>query len=274
MPTRRRLAITILVVPVALVMTSLPAHAATVPLPNSMAATGDSITRAFDAIWCPLPYTDCPDYSWSTGTNTTVNSQYLRILALNPNISGHAFNDAKTGAQMSALDGQLKTAASQGVQYATVLMGANDVCTSSIPAMTPTPTFKSEVRTALKDFFAADPRAHLYLSSLPNIYQLWSINHTNPVAQSIWTLFNICQSMLAASNTEAQRQQVVAQEAADNKALAAACAAHARCRWDSYAGFNFAYSASDISGLDYFHPDVSGQQTIAGITWKATFWGS
>ena len=254
-------------------LSTLSTQASALPLPNSMAAAGDSITRAFDSTSCPYPYADCTAYSWSTGTKTSVNSHYRRILALNPTIKGHAFNDAKTGAQMSALDGQLTTAASQHVQYVTVLMGANDVCTSSISTMTPTSTFQSEVQKALADFFAADPRAHLYLSSLPNIFQLWSILHTNPAAQAIWTSFHICQSMLATSNTDAQRQQVVKQEVADNQALASACSAYAQCRWDGYVGYNFAFATPDISTLDYFHPSVTGQRAIAKITWTASYWG-
>jgi lysophospholipase L1-like esterase len=274
MPSRLRLAVSLAVASMSLLSTTLPTQAAAPKLPNSMAATGDSITRAFDATSCPSPYSDCTAYSWSTGTKASVNSQYLRILALNTKIKGHAFNDAKTGANMSALDGQLKTAASQHAQYVTVLMGANDICTSSIATMTPTSTFQSEVQTALADFFAADPKAHLYMSSLPNIYQLWSVLHNNPNAEATWQLFNICQSMLATSNTDADRQKVVKQEAADNQALASACAAYIQCRWDGYAGYNFAFPASDISTLDYFHPNVTGQKDIATITWKASFWGA
>src|SRR5436305_11933186 len=86
----------------------LPVSAAAAPpYPNSMASTGDSITRAFDMSifpWCLL--TDCPAYSWSTGTNTSVNSQYRRLLTRNPGISGHVYNDAKTGANMYALHDQ------------------------------------------------------------------------------------------------------------------------------------------------------------------------
>ena len=273
MSPRLRLTMSVVVVSISLLSAAPPAQASTLTLPNSMAAVGDSITRAYDATSCPFPYSDCTAYSWSTGTNASVNSQYLRILARNSKISGHAFNDAKTGAQMSALDGQLTTAASQHIQYATVLMGANDVCTSSISTMTPTSTFQSEVQKALADFFAADPRAHLYLSSLPNIFQLWSVLHGNLAAQTVWKLFNICQSMLAASNTDAQRQQVVAREVADNEVLASACSAYTHCRWDGYAGYNYAFPASDISTLDYFHPNVTGQQAIAAITWKASYWG-
>jgi lysophospholipase L1-like esterase len=239
-----------------------------------MASTGDSITRAFDMSvwpWCVL--SDCPAYSWSTGTSTSVSSQYRRILAVNPAISGHVYNDAKTGANMSALDGQLGTAAGQAVQYVTVLMGANDLCTSTIAGMTPTSTFQSEFQQALSDFFAKDQSALVYVSSLPDIYQLWYVLHTNASAQSAWKTYNICQSMLNANNTEAQRQQVVAQEAADNQALATVCATFANCRWDNYAGYNFKFPSTDVSSIDYFHPNMHGQNDIAAVTWSASYWG-
>lgn len=253
----------------------LPVSAGASPAyPSSMASTGDSITRAFDMSlwpWCFL--TDCPAYSWSTGTSSSVNSQYRRILAGNPAISGHVYNDAKTGANMSALDGQLTTAAGQGVQYVTVLMGANDLCTSSIATMTPTATFQAEFQQALNDFFAKDPSGLVYVSSLPDIYQLWYVLHTNASAQSAWKNFNICQSMLNPNNTDDQRRQVVDQESYDNQALATVCAGFGNCRWDNYAGYNFKFPASDVSTIDYFHPNLHGQNDVASVTWQASFWG-
>src|SRR4051794_13802062 len=65
--------------------------------PNSMASTGDSITRAYNT---GSAYADNPAGSWSTGTNTTVVSHYTRLLAANAAISGKSFNDAKSGARM------------------------------------------------------------------------------------------------------------------------------------------------------------------------------
>lgn len=259
----------------AALLTGSSASAATgIALPNSMASTGDSITRAYDSTSSGCFLSDCPQYSWATGTagKSSVNSHYLRILAANSRIRGNVYNDAKTGAQMAALDGQLKTAAAQGVQYATVLMGANDVCTSSISTMTPTATFQSEFQTALSDFFAADPNAHVFVSSIPNVYQLWSLEHTNPTAEFEWQSFGICQSMLSSSNTEADRQTVLSQEEADNNALATVCAQFANCKWDNLATFNYAFKTSDISTVDYFHPSVAGQNTLAGITWGASYW--
>jgi lysophospholipase L1-like esterase len=245
-----------------------------VALPNSMASTGDSITRAYDATSNGCFLSDCPQYSWSTGTTSasTVNSHYNRILAANRGINGHVYNDAKTGAKMVDLDGQVKTAASQAVQYLTILMGANDVCTSSISTMTPTATFQSEFQTALTDFFATDPSAHVFVSSIPNVYQLWSLEHTNSTAEFEWQSFGICQSMLSSSNTEADRQTVVTQEQADNNALATVCGQFANCKWDNLATYDYAFKTSDISTIDYFHPSVSGQNTLAGITWGASYW--
>ena len=245
-----------------------------VALPNSMASTGDSITRAYDSTSSGCFLSDCPEYSWSTGTagSTSVNSHYLRILTANSRIRGNAYDDARTGAKMGALDGQLTTAASQRVQYATVLMGANDVCTSSISTMTPTATFQKQFHAALTDFFAADPNAHVSVSSIPNIYQLWSLEHTNPRAEAEWQWFGICRSMLSSSNTAADRQTVLAREQADNAALATVCNQFANCKWDNLATYNYAFKTSDISTIDYFHPSVSGQNTLAGITWGAGYW--
>jgi lysophospholipase L1-like esterase len=258
---------------IAVVLLVLPpavARADTVPLPGSMASTGDSITRGFDATLLGCFLTDCPQDSWATGSSSAVNSQYRRVLAADPAVSGHVFNDAKTGAKMSALDAQLATAAGQGVDYVTVLMGANDVCTSSAATMTPTATFQSQFQTALAHFFTARPGAHVFVSSIPDIYQLWSLLHTK--ASTTWRTLGICQSMLSTSDTEAQRQAVLAREEADNAALASVCGQFANCLWDGGKTFGYAFRTTDVSTVDYFHPSVTGQATLAALSWAAGYW--
>lgn len=244
--------------------------ATAVPLPSSMASAGDSITRAFDVGWCCV-LSDSPQYSWSTGTSTG-GSHYQRILAANPAISGQAYNDAKTGAKMVDLAGQLATAAGQGAQYVTVLMGANDVCTSSRSTMTPTATFKAQFQQALANFTAAAPGARVFVSSIPDIYQLWATLHTNSTARWAWANYGICQSMLASTATDADRAAVAAQEQADNQALADVCALFAQCKWDGLATYNFKFPAGDVSTVDYFHPNTTGQKDLAAKTWAAGYW--
>jgi hypothetical protein len=261
-------ALALLLVPVA------AADVAHVGYPSSMASTGDSITRAFNT--CAFPFVDCPQNSWSTGSSSTVNSHYRRILAANPAISGRNFNDARTGARMNALNGQVTTVVSQRVEYVTVLMGANDVCTSSVSTMTPTATLEGQLQTALQTLSSGLPNARIYVVSIPNVYHLWEILHTNFSAVLTWSLGGICQSLLAnpmstAPADVARRQQVYNRTVDDNAALAHVCAQFIHCRFDGNAAFNLQFVRSDVSTRDYFHPSVSGQARAAAVTWAASF---
>jgi lysophospholipase L1-like esterase len=251
------------------------AHAGTATppgLPQSVAAAGDSITRGFDATLFGCFLADCPAYSWSTGTSSTVSSHYSRIRAAQPGVPVTAANVARTGAKMAELDKQLASVG-PAVQYVTVLMGANDVCTPSIAAMTPTATFETSFRTALTNFFRDHSSGYVFVSSIPNVYQLWNLLKGNRTATSTWRNFGICQSMLAATNTEAQRQTVLAREKEFNGVLAAVCATFERCRWDGGAVFGYAFRTTDVSTVDYFHPSVTGQRTLAALSWEVGYWG-
>lgn len=242
-------------------------------LPTSMAATGDSITRAFDLDSDHLLQDD-PVESWSTGSDPLLGSQYDRIATAAPAIGSHVFNDAQSGAKMAALDHQLALAASQQVAYATVLMGANDVCAPTVATMTATAVFRTEFARALGDFFAADPGAHVFVSSLPDLLQLWTTLQVNPLAQVVWSLAHICQALLSPQATAADRAGVAAQELVDNGILQAICATYAHCRFDGFAVYRARFGAADISTADYFHPSLTGQEMLARITWAAGYWPS
>ena len=245
------------------------------PLPGSMAAIGDSITQAVDDC---CSFGSHPQDSWSTGDGWPGNgifSHYQRIAALNPQITGHAANDATPGAKVADTNGQAQMAVSQGAQYVTILIGANDVCTSTVADMTSTAAFHSAFQTTMSTLESGLPAgAHIFVSSIPNIFQLWSALHTNPTAEAVWSFAHICQSMLATSNTDAQRQQVLAQVEADNAVLAQVCAQYANCRWDNGATFNVTFTPALVSTLDYFHPSQAGQAALAAETWASSWWPS
>ena len=250
------------------------ADIAHVGYPSSIASTGDSITRAFNT--CSFPFIDCPQNSWSTGSSSAVNSHYRRILAANPAIAGRNFNDAKTGARMNALGGQVGAAVSQSVEYVTILMGANDVCTSSVSTMTPTATLEAQLQSAMATLSSGLPNTRIFVVSIPNVYHLWQILHTNFGAVLTWTIGGICQSLLAnpmsnAPADVARRQQVYNRTVADNAALERVCARFIHCRFDGNAAFNLSFVPSDVSTRDYFHPSVAGQAKAAAATWAATF---
>jgi lysophospholipase L1-like esterase len=250
------------------------ADPAKVGYPNSIASTGDSITRAFNT--CAFPFTDCVANSWSTGTSSSVNSIYRRILAGNPLVSGRNANDAKTGAKMVDLNGQVTTAASQGVELVTILMGANDVCASSEAAMTPVADVRAQFQRSLDTVTRALPNARIAVSSIPNIFNLWSILHTSSSARFVWGLFGICQSMLANPSSTAQadvdrRARVAQRNRDDNDAIAATCAQYVHCRFDNNAFYNTTFTTADVSTRDYFHPSVAGQAKAASTAWASSF---
>jgi lysophospholipase L1-like esterase len=243
------------------------------PPPSSMASLGDSITRGFDA--CGF-FVDCPSRSWSTGDNGSVNSHYLRIRAVNPAISGHNFNDGETGANAADLAGQAQAAVSQGVDYVTVLMGANDACKDSESQMTAVGTFRGQVDAALDRITAGLPNARVLVLSIPDIKRLWAVGKGDVRALAIWGIGGICQSMLAnptsTSAANEDRRNRVRQRVIDfNGQLAASCAAHPHCRYDGGAVFGFQFVFGQLSGWDYFHPNPSGQAALAATSYAAGF---
>jgi GDSL-like Lipase/Acylhydrolase len=268
----RRLIIAIaLVLSVGALGTS-PTDARTNGLPDSMAAIGDSMTMAANTGWSDLG--DNPERSWSTGYDSAdiVVSHYERLLAANPNVASRNFNDAASGARMRDAAGQAQRAVSQGVEYVTFLMGANDVCRSSKAQMTSVRDFRAQFRTAMDTLTTGLPNADIFVASIPDIRRLWELYHTNTLAQLVWRTFGICQSMLSTSNTDADRAFVRRRNIAFNTVLEDVCAEYARCRYDGGAGFNYRFTRSDVSPVDFFHPSATGQMHIAQLTWAASYW--
>jgi lysophospholipase L1-like esterase len=234
-----------------------------------MAAIGDSMTQAVDVCcW----YGNHPANSWSTGSASWdgVSSHYERIRAANPSVV--AYNDSVSGARMSDAPGQASRAVGQGARYVTILMGANDLCTSSTATMTSVDTFRAQFRQTLATLKTGLPNARVFVASIPDVYRLWELYRYDLVAQSVWAVAGICQSLLSLSNTSTQRALVRNRNVAFNTVLAQECAAYASCRFDGNAVYNYSFSRSQVSSLDYFHPSLSGQAALASITWATSWW--
>lgn len=253
---------------------ALTAQGAMAVYPSSIAATGDSITRAFNT--CRTPFTDCPANSWATGTEVGVNSFYLRIVAGNERARGNLFNDARSGARMSNLPEQVTTAIGQRVDYIVIEMGANDVCTSSEETMTSVASFTSNFERAIGELRTRLPGARISVGSIPNVYQLWSLLNGNRSATETWRTLRICQSMLRNATSrsredEERRLRVQRREVEFNTALETVCATYEQCKFDRNTGYNYRFEAGEVSTNDYFHPSVRGQTTIASIEWGVTW---
>jgi lysophospholipase L1-like esterase len=242
------------------------------PLPDSIAAIGDSISQAVDV--CCF-YGNWPRHAWSTGraAGDGVNSHYERILARNPAIRGRAFNNSVSGAQMADAPGQARRAVEQGAQYVTILMGANDLCGWD-GTLTPTATFRAQFQETLDILEAGLPGSHVFVSSIPNLYQLWRVLRTDPVAQLVWQVAGICPSMLNFFNSPADRQRVIDRQLEFQAVLRDVCGGWSNCRFDGGLIYEYQFTREMVSRLDYFHPSLAGQATLAAETWRRSWWGS
>lgn len=271
--TRRSLTVLVAAV-AAVVVAAAPATADPGPPPSSMASMGDSITRGFNACgW----YVDCTSRSFSTGDDSSINSHYLRIRAVNSAINGRNYNLARSGAKSADMPGQANNVVAQNVQYVTMLIGANDACTSSESTMTPVNTFRANIDNALARIKSGLPNAKVYVISIPDVHRLWFVGKDSWAARSAWSLFGICQSLLANPTSTAQadvdRRNRVRQRVIDyNTQLAQACAAYgSNCKFDNNAVFNYPFTLAQLSGWDYFHPNANGQQVLASVSYAAGF---
>jgi lysophospholipase L1-like esterase len=242
--------------------------------PTSIASLGDSITRSFNSGgW----YSDWPSRSWSTGSESAVVSHLTRFGRLNRKTTVRAWNDADTGAKMAALPGQATQARSQGARYVTILMGANDACTSTEAGMTTAEQFRTDFARAMGILMDQATPPKVLVASIPDIYQLWQVGKDSSSARNAWSSFGICQSMLAnpQSTTDADeaRRQRVRQRVIDfNTQLQQVCATYSTCKYDGGAVFGYPFQLSHLSTWDYFHPNTGGQAVLADITWRAGFW--
>ena len=256
----------------AAVAVAAPIASAAPPLPNSIAAIGDSMTQAADVCcW----YGDHPAQSWSTGGGAfdAISSHYERILALKPSVYGHNYNDSVSGAKMRDAQTQAQAAVTQRARYVTILMGANDLCTGSVTTMTAPETFRAQFSAAMETLASGLPQgAHVFVSSIPNVYLLYQLFKDNATAQFIWSLAGICQSLLSPSNTDADRQAVVERELQLNAILGEVCGLYSFCLFDNNATYHYPFTSAHVSKLDYFHPSLAGQATLAQLTWQNSWW--
>ncbi|MDT0266795.1 GDSL-type esterase/lipase family protein [Streptomyces sp. DSM 44915] len=238
--------------------------------PASIAAMGDSITRAFDA--CAL-LSDCPEASWATGTDREVDSLARQLLGDEVELADRAWNVAVSGAVMADLPAQAAEAVALEPELVTVLIGANDACARDVTEMTSVDAFRADFAEALALIRTELPETGVFVSSVPDLERLWSQGQGSVLARAIWQLASVCPSMLAdpgergATATE-RRAEVSERVLAYNEVLAEVCAADALCRYDEGAVHGYAFTTEHLSDWDWFHPNREGQSTLAALAYE------
>lgn len=255
---------------------SAPAVAAPArqPVPEVMAALGDSISTGFNACgW----FVSCTSRSWSAGDHADVRSHYLRLSKLSAPLQENNHNFAEPGATSADLLDQVRKAVDAKADYVTILIGAQDACVRTEAAMTPVQTYRQRFDAALAELRSGVPQARVLVAGIPDVRRLWQAGRKNPIARMFWSIGRICQSMLANAKStkeaDAERRTRVRERVmAYNRAAAEACAAYGpNCRTDGGAIFEFPFTLDHISKWDFFHPNALGQRVLAEKTYKAGF---
>jgi lysophospholipase L1-like esterase len=218
-------------------------------VPANIYAVGDSITTSTGTAALGDEH---PQNSWVTGTNPSdfpdgrdgspnVNSMRNRLGIPQPN----AVNLAHNGKRMQDFDDQANQLPSSAA-YVVVELGGNDLCRPSVAEMTSVADYRTQFRAGLQAVASHAPDALVFVSSIPDIYNLWHLRRGSLKARTFWdnpTGFVIpCESLLQnpgsdSSADENRRRQVRTRTMAFNDVLAQECGAVLRCRFDGYGLF-------------------------------------
>lgn len=236
--------------------------------PNSIDAIGDSSLTGFNSNPI-LPGRDARQNSWSTGDNPEVKSHYLRILAANPKIKGHAQDAAHDGAGVGDLAVQARSIAADHPDYVTVQIGGNDFCG---PGELSVATFTAQFTAGLRALSAAAPNARILVVGLQAFSPAFVKEiGRDPGARDAYSRGPCAPGFDANGVADpAKVAQVDAKVQSHNRALAAGCALFIHCRYDGASIDKLPFALADLSS-DFGHQSVQGLTKQAEATWSATF---
>lgn len=233
-----------------------------------MASIGDSITTGFNAK-NPL---DNKSLNWSTGYSTSgkVNSHYLRMKNV---YWGEVYqvNKAKAGAKSDAILGQMegliKDLKGRELDYLTMMIGANDVCSWPAEHEERLAEFGTRVRSTLERALAVNPDMKISLVPVPNMLRLYEVGKETPGCSVKWKIMNICKNLLL--NNDADERAAFGERVVDlNHTLADIAADYPQSVHYAEEVATFEFNKEDISGYDCFHPSQKGQSQIAEKAWQ------
>lgn len=232
-----------------------------------MAAIGDSITTGFNAK-NPL---DNKSLSWSTGYSTTerVQSHYRRAQNV---FEGEVYqlNLAKAGARSDAIEAQMenvvKKLKGRELDYLTVMIGANDVCSWPADHGERLDQFSTRVRNTLDQALAQNPNVKITLVPVPDMLLLYELGAETKTCKARWKILNICAPLL--QNNNADERAAFGQRVLDlNDSLSSIASEYPHAVHYAADVATFAFEKEDISGYDCFHPSWRGQDKIAEKSW-------
>lgn len=234
-------------------MTTVPFH---------FAALGDSITAAFNA----EGFGDNHGYSWATGHHSDgrVKSHFQRLKDLLPQREIVTTNVAVSGARASDLANQVRRLGEKQLDYATILIGANDVLRWPQNFEAEASHFYTQVKDAIEALRKNSPRVKILLVGVPDIFRLYAL----AAAAGLGALIDrFVQQRFGGTSAGATYEVIRKKWQAANAALALIAS-----QYGDQVVFNshvteHAFEGQHVSTADFFHPSVAGQHLLAELTW-------
>lgn len=251
--------------------------------PLRIYSLGDSFTRGANA---NLPG-DNLNNSWVNGYEgfwekllglPDIDSHYQRIGRQFGKRGRRNWTIAKNGASVEDMVAQAAPVPFLGVTYATVMLGANDVCRRHPSELITDAEFEAHVRNGLDALLdgLADG-ATVLVVAIPNVKGVHDLGRTKSAlgitsCERLWKLTGLCEAMLSEHSTDMDRQYLQSRNVGYNDILQRVTnemiSTHPG-RFVRYSPSTFQLpSAQDqISDLDCFHAGWRGQRAAAELTW-------
>lgn len=224
---------------------------------------GDSISTGFNA----QHLLDNPKYSWATGSSVT--SEFKSQAQHAQELTGTVYtrkNFAVAGSKAVDIKQQVDKLRTAVPEVATLLIGANDVCSWGEDYAEARRNFEADLHLALDALVAKNANIRILMSAIPDMGVLYELGAMHG-CQSNWNLTGICSPLLGAERTPSERQAFLARMRALNASLANVAASYPQqvSYHEDVAEMQFEWQ--HVSRIDCFHPSVAGQGFLSETLW-------
>jgi len=236
-----------------------------------VAAFGDSLTTAHNA----CERAENLALSWATGhaNDGRVVSHVQRLARIFPQRTVEGLNLAVSGARAESLSGQVARLAGAAPDYATMLVGGNDLARWLFVGEYGTllERFRLDVKNCIETLIRCNPRVMIFLAGIPNQSRVLELalrqqqgGFSMPVASVF--LAKIPQVLLDSLRANYLERWERANEVLRDLALIYP----ANVRFGDNVPF-VKFSAEHLSAIDFYHPSWKGQKLLAETTWLQGF---
>ena len=203
--------------------------------------------------------------SWATGTNPEVNSIYLRILAANPAMEGHAINLGTGGADVASLARQAEGLIAQNPQPELVLIATLDADITCPATQSDFAAYGEAIGTVLENLSTKMPASRFFITTQIGTPSRDAAVYSRQERASVGGE-GPCAFLDREGNvvpTELKRAETAI--AGYKAELTKACSQTDRCSTDQ-TGQGFSIRRSDYSD-DLNHLSLTGQSRWAEYVW-------